>query len=1103
MDSNYDLLISKVNEFIQKFYLNKLLRGTIYAAALLLGAYLFLFLFVYYTNPGIVVKTVLFFSFLFAATLIIAMLIVKPALSYFKLGKNLSIQQAALLIGDHFFNVKDKLLNTLQLKALADQSPKDNMLILAGIDQKIMELKPIPFTNAIRFNENKKYVKYFLAPLSVIILIGIISPAILSEGTRSFVQYDKKILPKSPFQFVLLNSNLIVSQGDDVTIRLKMTGNEIPQEVYVSDGVNSYKLEKERSTLFNYTFKNLQKNKQISFFGGGFSSLNHTIVVKSRPVVINITARLNYPSYLNKKSESVLNAGDLLVPEGTVISWEFQTQNSDRLRFVLGDKNHSLLANGSAFNFKAAIRNNTAYQIIPENDFIKSKDVLSHQISVIKDEFPDIKVVESADSLSSKVRYFSGNISDDHGFSALKFHYNVRENGSLKAGFSKSIAIKKGVQDDAFFFLWNLREVGLKAGQSLEYYFELADNDGVNGPKKIKSDIKIVEVPTPYEVSEKIEQGSSALKNQMEKAIKLAAAVEKESKKITETLLDKKQLTFEDKKQVEQLLDKQKQLEDLVKEIKKLNERNTFEKEENNVLKDELAEKQKQIDDLFNNVLDDKTKALLEQLQKLMDQQNKDQTQNELSKMQMDNKSLKNELDRILELYKQLEFEQNLQNNIDRLKDLAKEQKELSKKTNSKDAATTELKNEQQKLSSQFEELEKELQKLSDKNQSLERPNDFKKPEKEVNSIKQDQKGSKENLDKNNKEDAAKSQDKAGKEMEELAKQMEETQQQSEEAENSVNAQELRQLLENLLNSSFDQEKVMLGLRNIGSGDPQYTPLVQKQRNIKDNMAMIADSLLSLSKKVPQIESAVNEEMQKINFNLDKSLENLGERNTAVANRNQQYTMTAINNLSLMLNEALDQLQNAKKKGQKGGSKGSKTGMQELQKMQQQLNQNMQKAKEQMQKNGNQGTVPKGQMSQEFGKMAQQQQMIRKALQKINNENKNGKNGQGNTDQMIKDMKATETDLVNKRIEQATMDRQKKLLDKLLDAENAEREEDEEQKRQSKAAKDFPPSYKKMLENFKKAQQSQTESLQKLPADLNHYYKNKIIEYFKMLDSAQ
>jgi hypothetical protein len=93
-----------------------------------------------------------------------------------------------------------------------------------------------------------------------------------------------------------------------------------------------------------------------------------------------------------------------------------------------------------------------------------------------------------------------------------------------------------------------------------------------------------------------------------------------------------------------------------------------------------------------------------------------------------------------------------------------------------------------------------------------------------------------------------------------------------------------------------------------------YTSNVQQQRSIKDNMKTIADSLFSLSKRVPQIESAVSEEVQKINFNMDKSLENLGERNTSAANKNQQYAMTSINNLSLMLNEALDQLQNMMKK---------------------------------------------------------------------------------------------------------------------------------------------------------------------------------------------
>jgi len=1104
MNNNYAILIAKVNEFTQKFYLNKLLRGCIYALALLLLGYLFLFLFVYFTNPRVGTKTVLFFSFLAFSAAVISFLMVKPALSYFKLSKNLSIEEAAVLIGNHFFNVKDKLLNTLQLQALANQHPGNNQLILAGIDQKIMELSPIPFASAINLKDNKKYVKYFLIPLSVILLIGIIAPAILKEGTRSLVQYNKEILPKAPFEFVVLNKSLIVQQGDNLAVSVKLTGNELPQEVYVSDGINTYKLEKEDKSRFSYLFKNLQKNKNITFLAGGFNSHSHTIEVKPRPSVINITAKLQYPAYLNKKEETLHNAGDLLLPEGTLVTWMLKTENSNAVNFIIQGKQHPLASTNNNFNFTKKLQENTEYQIVPKNSFINSKDSISHQIDVIKDEFPSISIVETPDSVSTKALYFSGNISDDHGFSSLKFQYNIKENGVLKSTVTKSISIKKNQQEDTFFFLWNLNEIPLKPGQALEYYFEIADNDGVNGAKKTKSAIKILEVPTQQQVAEKLNQGSTELKQKMEKTIKLASEVEKESKKLGETLLDKRQLSFDDKKQIEQLLDKQQQLEKAVEEIKSLNEKNTIQKEENNALKDELIEKQKKIDDLFNNVLNEKTKELLQKLQNLMDENNKDQTQNELSKMQMDNKSLKNELDRILELYKQLEFEQNLKNNTDRLNDLAKEQKELSEKSAKNDTSSDKLKEEQKKLSSEFDDIKKELEKLEEKNQQMERPNPFKNPEKETSEIKQNQKDSESKLDQNNKKDASKSQQKAAEQMEKVAQQMEQMQQESAEMESNLNITELRQLLKNLLNTSFDQEKVMLNLKGMNSNDPLYTQNVQKQRSIKDNMKTIADSLFSLSKRVPQIETAVNEEMQKINFNIDKSLENLGERNTAMANRNQQYTMTSINNLTLMLNEALDQVQNMKKNAKGGGGKGKKGSMQQLQQMQKQLNNSMQKAREELQKGGNKGAVPKGQMSQEFAKMAQQQQMIREALQKINQEqNKDGKNGLGNLNQMIEDMKATESELVNKKIEQETLNRQKSILTKLLDAENAQREQDEDSKREAKAAKDFPPSYKQMLEKFKKLQQSETEWLQKLPPDLNFFYKKKITEYFKLLNLPQ
>ncbi len=1110
MNSNYDLLISKINEFTQKFYLNKLLRGSIYTAALLLVLYLLLFVLVYYCHPGVTVKTILFFSFIAVAAVSIFFWIIKPALSYFSLAENLSKEQAAALIGEHFSHVKDKLINTLQLKGLADQHPENNQLILAGIDQKISELRPVPFASAIRLNDNRKYIKYLLFPFSVILLIAIIAPAILREGTSSFIQYNKIILPKAPFEFKLINKKLLFSQGEDAIIQLKMIGNEIPQDVYVSDGVNTYKLEKESSTRFKYTFKNLQKNKELQFSAGGFSSGQYLIEVKARPALLNVNVRLDYPAYLQKPSETIQNAGDLLLPEGTAISWRMNTENTSGINFMLGGHSYQLRAANNNFAFSSKPGSSMPYQIIPKNSFVSSRDSLSHQITLIPDAYPTITVVESPDSLSSKIIYFSGNITDDHGFSGLRMKYLIKEKGQIKNIASKSIAIKKEQQENAFFYMWSLTEAQVKPGQVLEYYFEVSDNDGVNGAKTTKSDIKTLEVPTAGQISEKLDQGSNVLKQKMEQAIKLASSVEKESKKLAETLLDKKQLSFDDKKQVEQLLQKQKQLEESVKDIKALNEKNTFEKEENNAIKSELAEKQKQIDNLFNNVLDAKTKDLLEKLQNMMDDNNKSQTQNELSKMQMDNKSLKNELDRILELYKQLEFEQNLNRSIDKMEELSKQQKELAKKTeqqdNKEDKSPTgdkrsleQLKSEQQQLSKDFNEIKKEMDKLDQKNQEMERPNTFEKPDRESKSIQDKQKSGEDKLNQNNKKEAAEQQQKAGEEMEQLAKKMKESQQEAESMENNLNAKDLRQLLENLLNTSFEQEKVMINLRSMGSNDPLYTVNVQKQRSIKDNMKTIADSLFSLSKRVPQIETTVNEEMQQINFNMDKGLENLGERNTAAANKNQQYAMTSINNLSLMLNEALEQLQNMQKNAK--GGKGKKGNMQQLQQLQQQLNDNMQKAREQMQKEGNKGAAPKGRMSQEFGKMAQQQQMIREALQKINREeNKDGKGKLGNLNKTIDDMKATERDLVNKKLQQETMNRQKDLLTKLLDAENAEREQEQDSKRDSKAAKDFPASYKQLMEKFKKTQQSETEWLQKLPPNLNDYYKNKISEYFKLLN---
>ncbi len=141
----------------------------------------------------------------------------------------------------------------------------------------------------------------------------------------------------------------------------------------------------------------------------------------------------------------------------------------------------------------------------------------------------------------------------------------------------------------------------------------------------------------------------------------------------------------------------------------------------------------------------------------------------------------------------------------------------------------------------------------------------------------------------------------------------------------------------------------MQALKTTSPADPNYAALAQTQKNIKDNLKTAEDSLYALSRRIPQIQSTVNKEVTGINDHIDQALENLSDRRTPEATRNQQYAMTSMNNLALLLSEALDQLQDAMKKGKSGNGKGKQQSLQQLARMQEQLNQNMQKAREQMQ----------------------------------------------------------------------------------------------------------------------------------------------------------
>ena len=139
--------------------------------------------------------------------------------------------------------------------------------------------------------------------------------------------------------------------------------------------------------------------------------------------------------------------------------------------------------------------------------------------------------------------------------------------------------------------------------------------------------------------------------------------------------------------------------------------------------------------------------------------------------------------------------------------------------------------------------------------------------------------------------------------------------------------------------------------------------------------------------------------------------------------------------------------------------------------------------------------------SKQLSELAAQQEALRRELQKMGGEmDKSGKSGNGELKKIADNMEKTETDLVNKRITQETLNRQQEIMTRLLEAEKAEREREQDEKRQSNEAKNQDNRNPNSFIEYNLLKQKEAELLKTVPPALNSFYKTKVNEYFNTFE---
>ncbi|TYA52198.1 DUF4175 family protein [Formosa maritima] len=1119
----------KLEQFIKRFYTNELLKGAILFFSI--GFLYFLFtLFVEYVlwlNPT--ARTILFWVFIGVELALFYKFIAIPLAKLFKLQKGINFKDASKIIGNHFPEVNDKLLNVLQLK----ENTTDSELLLASIDQKSAELQPIPFKLAVNFNSNLKYLKYAVIPIIILLLTFVTGHFNwFSDSYQRVVNYKTAYEPPAPFQFFITNENLKAIENKDFKLLVSTAGEVVPENVKITFNNESYFLQQVSPGNFEYVFSKPKQDIDFRLSANNITSRAYELQVTEVPSLLGFEMILDYPSYTKKTDEILKSTGNAVVPHGTNITWKLQTKATDNVQWISKDTIQLTESESDQFETTKQIFNQTSYSLSTSNIYINNYETLTFQIEVIKDEYPELSIKMAVDSLDQQSLYFHGQASDDYGLSKLQLvYYPVENEADIK---TEPISISSS--NIAEFISAFPNQFQLQEGISYNLYFQVFDNDVLGRFKSTKSTVYSYRKLTKEEEEQKqLEQQSETIQD-LDKSMEKLEERQKELESLSKTQKEKSELNFNDKRQLENFLKRQEQQEEMMQNFNKKLQENLEDFQKENEEKDEFKE------DLKERLKDNeeqlkKDEKLLEELEKLQEKINKEELSEKLEQLAKQNKNQKRSLEQLLELTKRYYVAKKLEKLQKELEDLAEKQLELSNETKENNT-----KEKQDELNKEFEDFKKEMEDLQKDNEGLKQPMEIPNDEKQKEDIKKDQQEASDELEKKeeneeqnqeqdaqeNQNKAAKKQKQAGQKMKNMSEKMQASMQMMGGGEQmQEDIEMLRQILDNLIVFSLDQEALMNQFKVIEVNHNKYATYLRKQYTLKEHFSHIDDSLFALSLRQPKLSEFVNKEISEVFYNIDKSLDQFSENNIFQGVSNQQYTITAANNLADFLSNIMNSMQmQASGQGQ-GGQGKPEQGLPDIIMSQEQLNKQMQdgmnksqegkpkegeegkegekegkdgkegKEGEKEGKEGKQQGQGEGSMSEEMHgelfQIYQQQQQIRQALQ-----DKLAKEGiNPNANNLLKQMEQVEMDLLNKGFTQRTLEKMMHLQHQLLKLENATFQQGMDTKRKSETnRKDFDNNTNNQIPKAKDYFKT-IEILNRQSLPLQPVYNKKVQEYFK------
>ena len=896
----------------------------------------------------------------------------------------------------------------------------------------------------------------------------------------------------SPIRFAT-SGDMYVRRGQPVEVGARVfgwTGASLSLEVIGPDGPGPLLAGERRDATTVFTLPPMMVDQQYRVYAMGHASRAYHLTVLTPPKIVEWKWSLRPPEYMGQPTEALTTPanrvaarvgswGDLVArsnwplvsvaAEGNLLNVEVSRQDP---RTVLG-----------AMEFRAA-----GDVELVLRDIYGQVSTVTLEVSLVPDRPPEVALSFPPRMFHPPDKAGSVNVewtaTDDYGVSGVRMMQRTNGNEEREAEmvlYGPHVVpgtVEKTAAGVSGGFAWDLAPLSLLPGDEVSYWIEAADNrPPPDGPGVGRSAVHTLRVPSLLERYEEQFSREEARVESMQDLLEQQRELSERVRQIKDNVEKKERAQELGKAEPESAWEEQTALEEvkreeerLAREMEELRQdmaRSTQQTAEERTLNMRTQEKEKQIRELLDQMLDERTKALLNQMQQAIDELAQKMDTQQMETLEMNLADYEQQLDRYLDQLADLYTERQVDELLQRAEELAEAQREISERT--KDARDLgEEEQSKEELARQEEFLKEEAESLADELERLAEFNAEKNPEasekmqemaQEVREkgLSEDLQQAMEQLEQNEFAKSLQKQQSAQQKLDQLAGNMAEMQE-------SIGGQDFKMDMEKvgavarrgLFLSQRQEREVVVPLREAGQGADWSG---EEQQRIGRDLDMHRVETLRLV-------GILEEEMADIPFVDDRALKLLtsSARNLsqAIAQSEEGMPMQVLppagqglrflNEAVLVLLESLEnmqQMQQQQSMGPGGQQQDTQQQMESMAQRQRSLNQR----RERMQ--GSPGERPG--KSEMLRRMAEEQEAIRQELQGMSEQLEQSKELLGDMGEVAKEMKDVEEIMREGNPDDPRIrEKQEHILDKLLEGGKSLREDDYRQERESEVAKEYP-----------------------------------------------